>query len=207
MNSPPTRQEPTTLYRFFDERHRLLYVGISANAYARIAMHSKVQPWWQRVRQATMEHFPDRPAARHAELVAIQTEHPIFNTEGRMRQLALLHTSHLRQPAPRRPRGPMTPEQKRERRERWQREEREHAHRLVTDAAFRASLLDISDRLSADYEGQVSAREYEYKLILKWVPRHLMEEAGFDPTSILEVPEAHRAAGNRNQEAPQPERG
>ena len=41
--------EPTAVYRFYDEADRLLYVGISRNPAARWAQHAVEKKWWPRV--------------------------------------------------------------------------------------------------------------------------------------------------------------
>lgn len=73
---------PTTLYRFFDERDQLLYVGIAGNPGRRFDQHAKGpdgKPWWPRVVRSTMEHFDTREAALAAEAAAIITEGPLHN--------------------------------------------------------------------------------------------------------------------------------
>ena len=69
----------TTLYRFYDDRDRLLYVGISGNPARRHHEHSKEKPWWTEVARSTMEHFESRWAALDAERDAIHAEKPLYN--------------------------------------------------------------------------------------------------------------------------------
>jgi predicted GIY-YIG superfamily endonuclease len=69
----------TALYRLYDERGALLYVGISANLENRWAQHRRVQAWWPQVAATTTEWFDDRVDAAKAEAAAIRTENPIKN--------------------------------------------------------------------------------------------------------------------------------
>lgn len=70
---------PTTLYRFFDEEGRLLYVGVSTSAPNRMKQHRATKPWFTQVASATFSHLPTRNAALEAEAVAIRTEKPLMN--------------------------------------------------------------------------------------------------------------------------------
>lgn len=69
---------PTDLYRFWDTRDRLLYVGISYRIENRLSEHRRTKPW-EEVAKVTIEHYPDRTTAEAAERHAIQTEHPKWN--------------------------------------------------------------------------------------------------------------------------------
>jgi predicted GIY-YIG superfamily endonuclease len=71
--------EPTTLYRFFDARGQLLYVGITSDLPTRLRTHNRLQNWWRDVVRTTLEHFESREAARAAELRAIRDELPRYN--------------------------------------------------------------------------------------------------------------------------------
>ena len=71
--------EPTQLYRHFDEKGRLLYVGISLNAISRAKQHGKDKPWWLEVRSIQIELFPTREEAAQAEVEAIRKEKPLYN--------------------------------------------------------------------------------------------------------------------------------
>ena len=70
-----------TLYRFFDDDDNLLYVGISVNAYNRAKQHSKDKHWWPEVKSITLNVYPDRESVELAEINAIKTEKPIYNTQ------------------------------------------------------------------------------------------------------------------------------
>lgn len=72
------REAVTFLYRFFDIADSLLYVGISMHIEARFGQHRRLKPWDQ-VARIQLETFPTRAATLEAELLAIQSEHPIWN--------------------------------------------------------------------------------------------------------------------------------
>lgn len=69
----------TNLYRFFDAQGGLLYIGISYNAWARMAGHRMNASWWSQVASASIEHFPTRAEAAQAERSAIEAERPAHN--------------------------------------------------------------------------------------------------------------------------------
>lgn len=73
------RRQLHVLYRFFDSSNTLLYIGITNNIPHRLRSHSELQPWWEEVASATMEHYPDRDALEEAERSAIRTERPRHN--------------------------------------------------------------------------------------------------------------------------------
>lgn len=69
----------TQLYRHFDEKGRLLYVGISLSAVKRLSQHSDKATWFFDIAKVTIESFPTREAALAAEKLAIRTERPVHN--------------------------------------------------------------------------------------------------------------------------------
>jgi excinuclease UvrABC nuclease subunit len=73
---------PHALYRFFDGRGRLLYVGISGELPRRLYEHDRDRSWWTEVVQITVEWLSGRHEALRAEQVAIKTEEPLYNTQG-----------------------------------------------------------------------------------------------------------------------------
>lgn len=75
--------ESCQLYRHFDGRGRLLYVGISLNAIWRLNQHVHSSAWTTDVSRVEIETLPTREAALAAELKAIKTENPVHNTVGR----------------------------------------------------------------------------------------------------------------------------
>lgn len=68
----------TQLYRHFDRRDRLLYVGLSINAMHRGHGHKR-KVWFTRVSKMLIENYPTKEAAMMAERVAITKERPLFN--------------------------------------------------------------------------------------------------------------------------------
>lgn len=76
----------TALYRMFDADGRLLYVGITIDIVSRFRDHRSIKPWWPDIQTIQLEHFPDRPAARAAELKAITTEFPCYNVADTVRR-------------------------------------------------------------------------------------------------------------------------
>lgn len=74
--------EPVALYRFFDVREELLYVGISNKPETRRSQHMENSKWYRCVRSWSVEWYDDRSTAVHHELDAIDVELPIFNRAG-----------------------------------------------------------------------------------------------------------------------------
>jgi len=66
------------LYRFFDDRNSLLYVGVSLTVLHRFASHGNA-PWFQAVRRIEIEWHADRALALAAERAAIVNEKPRYN--------------------------------------------------------------------------------------------------------------------------------
>lgn len=69
----------TTVYRMFDYKDELLYVGISNRVDIRIEQHRASKEWFWRVDRITTMNYPNRQAALDAEKHAIKTENPIYN--------------------------------------------------------------------------------------------------------------------------------
>lgn len=67
-----------SLYRHFDAQGRLLYVGISKNALARMEGHAG-SAWYAQIATVTIEHYNSRDSARRAEQEAITSERPAYN--------------------------------------------------------------------------------------------------------------------------------
>jgi len=72
----------TTLYRYFDSKGQLLYVGITKNQFDRLNQHSRNSTWMPFIASATFHHFETREEALRAETKAIATELPKFNKAG-----------------------------------------------------------------------------------------------------------------------------
>lgn len=73
----------SALYRYFDRRGTLLYVGIAKDPDKRDGEHRRMAEWYEYATRRTLEWHPDRRSALDAELAAIHTEEPIFNRLGR----------------------------------------------------------------------------------------------------------------------------
>ena len=75
-------EKATSLYRYFDDLGRLLYVGITARSSTRLLQHAAQSDWWPLVRRSTIEHFPNRASAIATELRVIREESPLYNIVG-----------------------------------------------------------------------------------------------------------------------------
>lgn len=69
----------TDLYRYFDHRGQLLYVGVSKAALVRAMQHERLSHWWDSWAVMTRTMFPDRSSALAAERQAIKRERPLYN--------------------------------------------------------------------------------------------------------------------------------
>lgn len=67
------------LYRHFDADGRLLYVGISLSAVARLSQHANGSHWSKAITRVEVETHPSRDAALAAERAAILAEKPLHN--------------------------------------------------------------------------------------------------------------------------------
>ena len=67
------------LYRCFNSKGRLLYVGISISAARRLSDHEKKKSWFSQICRIEVERFRSREKALAAERKAIKTEKPIHN--------------------------------------------------------------------------------------------------------------------------------
>lgn len=73
------RKPGVHLYRHFDAKGTLLYVGISLSAVNRLAAHRDASSWYWSIATVTIEVLPTREAAEEAERLAIRKERPLFN--------------------------------------------------------------------------------------------------------------------------------
>jgi hypothetical protein len=73
----------TTLYRAYDARDRLLYVGISDGEFIRLAQHAASAPWTMYAATITLKRYVRRADAEQAERAAILDEDPVWNVKGR----------------------------------------------------------------------------------------------------------------------------
>jgi predicted GIY-YIG superfamily endonuclease len=82
---PPRRVIPqggrTALYRYYDARGRLLYIGITNSVTRRDNQHGTGKRWRSQIATSRVEWFPTRTDALEAERRAIRREHPAFNIQ------------------------------------------------------------------------------------------------------------------------------
>ncbi|MEU4296426.1 hypothetical protein [Kitasatospora aureofaciens] len=83
----------TALYRFFDSRKRLLYVGVSGQLRERWPQHRRKAPWWPAADFVSIEHWSTDVDALAAERAAIAVEQPLFNKRSARRPPAPASTS------------------------------------------------------------------------------------------------------------------
>lgn len=69
----------TALYRFYDEKDRLLYIGITDDLLVRLKSHILASSWMDYAARAAIERCPTRKEAADAETAAIKAEQPLFN--------------------------------------------------------------------------------------------------------------------------------
>lgn len=89
---------PFSVYRFFNAKGKLLYVGMTADLPARMRQHAKDKSWWGEVAKTTSEVHPTEKAAAVAEATAIVAEKPLYNIAGSGVDIeALKDALHLRE--------------------------------------------------------------------------------------------------------------
>lgn len=84
MGQHCTGERRTALYRFYDDRENLLYIGISNNPWRRWREHVG-KPWYLQVKHQSVTWYDTGWQARKAETRAIRDEHPRFNIAGAVR--------------------------------------------------------------------------------------------------------------------------
>lgn len=81
MSKSNYRARPHYVYRAFDDRDRLLYVGCTCDIDARMVAHRHSSAWWpHKVRLVVTDAMPF-DEARRVEAEAIQAEGPLYNGE------------------------------------------------------------------------------------------------------------------------------
>ena len=75
--------EGPVVYRCFDAKNRLLYIGSASKWHPRMKAHEKSTPWWPDVACVEKERHASVIAARHAEVLAIADENPHYNKVGK----------------------------------------------------------------------------------------------------------------------------
>lgn len=73
---------PSCLYRYYDARGVLLYVGITKDPIRRRRDHQSHSEWYPHAVEPLIEWFEDRKSALRAERDAIRDEAPVFNVVG-----------------------------------------------------------------------------------------------------------------------------
>lgn len=91
---PP--QGRTALYRLYDTKSRLLYVGISNNPRARWASHAADKDWWSDVAVREVEWFPSRGIAETEEARLIAALEPPKNSAPGMPRRDQPHVQRIR---------------------------------------------------------------------------------------------------------------
>lgn len=81
MSARVDTDERTHLYRAFDERGVLLYIGIGRNWARRWVQHAERAPFYDEVCALAIETYDSRDAALEAERKAIRFEHPLHNRQ------------------------------------------------------------------------------------------------------------------------------
>jgi hypothetical protein len=76
------------LYRHFNDKGVLLYVGIAHDGFARLREHGRQAPWFCQIAFVTLEHFATREEAEQAEHDAIVGENPLYNVSAGNRPAA-----------------------------------------------------------------------------------------------------------------------
>lgn len=81
---PSETKEVSTvnLYRHFNAKRVLLYVGISLSAVYRLSQH-RASPWANEIAHVEIENFPSREEALEAENRALKNEKPLYNVVGK----------------------------------------------------------------------------------------------------------------------------
>lgn len=67
------------LYRHFDSKNTLLYVGVSLNAVYRLSQHKTTSRWFDDIARVDIEKHATREESIIAETEAIVKEKPIYN--------------------------------------------------------------------------------------------------------------------------------
>lgn len=80
--------ERTALYRLYDAKDHLLYIGVTSDPHERWTTHGREKAWWKRVVRRDLEWFANRELALTAETAAIKAEGPTYNHVGTEGDLA-----------------------------------------------------------------------------------------------------------------------
>jgi hypothetical protein len=77
--SEPNRTRPTSIYKYFDARGILIYVGLTGQGVTRNRQHNSDKAWWPFVASQDVEHFDTRAEAQGREIALIHQFRPPFN--------------------------------------------------------------------------------------------------------------------------------
>lgn len=73
------RNKTTSLYRHFNDKDELLYIGVSLSTLTRLGQHRNNSNWFNSITKVTIEPFDTRQKALSAEEEAIILEKPLHN--------------------------------------------------------------------------------------------------------------------------------
>lgn len=82
------REMAFNLYRSFDSNGGLLYIGKSINVATRMTQHKKSE-WFHRAQRIEITSYPGPRELAVAEILAIQTENPLYNKVSTSDQLRI----------------------------------------------------------------------------------------------------------------------
>lgn len=71
-----------TVYRIYDRRGTLLYVGIAENLGRRIGEHLRTAPWSSQAASVEWDEYEDRHRAEEVEGESIGALKPLYNNQG-----------------------------------------------------------------------------------------------------------------------------
>ena len=74
-----TKERSTHLYRHYNSQGKLLYIGVSLSAVARLSQHEMHSHWFTDIARVEVETYGTRKDALEAEAKAIKEERPAFN--------------------------------------------------------------------------------------------------------------------------------
>lgn len=72
---------PHLVYLLYDDRGRLLYVGVTDRGPVRLVEHYRLKPWFTDVTRVDFERRPSRKSALDHERYLIKTRRPIYNIQ------------------------------------------------------------------------------------------------------------------------------
>jgi predicted GIY-YIG superfamily endonuclease len=83
---PHWSEAEAVLYRYFDHKGTLLYVGVTGDLTTRMQGHGRVARWWTLVdhSRTQLDWYWSRDQALRAESLAIRSENPPWNVQGRI---------------------------------------------------------------------------------------------------------------------------